>query len=306
MKRIFIIMIGLLVLTVSAAYSENKGDVLAIVGNRTISLADLERIMKFYPEERQKAFADNPRNKDMLLRRIVQGIVLSDLAKKEGFDKDPIIREQLSLSENDFLAIEFVKQKTSKDISVTDKDIETYYKTHPDEFKVKEQVLASHILIKVDTTASEEDKKKAMAKAEDLLKRVKAGEDFAKLATEFSDDPSGKAKGGDLGYFSRGRMVKEFEDAAFALKPGEISDIVTTKYGYHIIKVTDKKGEEILPLESIMKERVRKKLHEDFRQAKIKEFIDKAIKDAGVELYRDKLIPPGMEEPAKEFQKESK
>ncbi|MBI5640425.1 MAG: peptidylprolyl isomerase [Nitrospirae bacterium] len=306
MKKIFIIMMGLLALTVSTAFSESKGDVLAKIGDRTISLADLDRIIKFYPEERQKSFADNPRNKDMLLRRIVQGIVLSALAKKEGFDKDPMIREQLSLFENDFLATEFVKQKTAKDISVTDKDIEIYYKTHQDEFKVKEQVLARHILVKVDADASEEDKKKARTKAEDLLKRVKAGEDFAKLATEFSDDPSAKTKGGDLGYFSRGRMVKEFEDAAFALKPGDISDIVTTKYGYHIIKVTDKKGEETLPLESIMKERIRKKLLEDFRQAKIKDFIDKAIKDAGVELYRDKLIPPGMEEPAKEFRKESK
>jgi len=299
-------MICSLVLLGYAMKGEAADDVIARIGTKTITLSDFDKIIKFYPEDKQKLFADNPKNKNTLLRRIVQGIVLSDLAKKEGFDKDPQIKEQISLNENDFLATEFVKQKTSKDISVTDEDILTYYKTHQDEFKVKEQVLARHILITVDTNASEEDKKKARAKAEDLLKRVKAGEDFAKLATEFSDDPSGKAKGGDLGYFSRGRMVKEFEDVAFALKPGEVSDIVTTKYGYHIIKVTDKKGEEILPLESIMKERIRKKLLEDFRQAKIKEFIDKAIKDAGVEFYRDKLLPPGMEEPAKEFQKESK
>ncbi len=305
MKKVIVLSVFLLVLMIGQAFSEGKDDIIAKAGNKTISLSDLDRIIKLYPEDKQKAFADNPRNKDVLLRRIVQGIVLSDMAKKEGFDKEPLIKEQLDIIENDFLASEFVKQKAIKDIIVMDKDVEIYYKTHQDEFKVKEQVLASHILVKVDKSASEDEKKKARAKAEDLLKRVKAGEDFAKLATEFSDDPSAKIKGGDLGYFSRGRMVKEFEEAAFSLKPGEVSDIVETQYGYHIIKVSDRKKEDLIPLEA-SKDRILKKLYDDFKQAKIKEFIDKAMKDAGVELYRDKLLPPGMEEPAKEFQKESK
>jgi parvulin-like peptidyl-prolyl isomerase len=95
------------------------------------------------------------------------------------------------------------------------------------------------------------DAKASRAKAEEILRRVRAGEDFAKLANEFTEDPSGRGRGGDLGWFGRGAMVKPFEDAAFALKPGEVSGIVESQFGYHIIKLDERRptqggaGEEV-------------------------------------------------------------
>ena len=108
--------------------------------------------------------------------------------------------------------------------------------------KKPEQVKASHILVKVDAGADEAKKAEARKKIQEIQQKVKAGGDFEALATENSDCPS-KAKGGDLGFFERGQMVKPFEEAAFALKPGEVSGIVETQFGYHIIKVQEKKDE---------------------------------------------------------------
>jgi peptidyl-prolyl cis-trans isomerase C len=127
-------------------------------------------------------------------------------------------------------------------IKVTEDDAKKYYDENPDKFKVPEQVRASHILISTELTDPNADpnqvKAQARAKAEGLLKQVKEGADFAAVAKENSACPS-SAQGGDLGKFGRDSMVKPFEEAAFSLKVGEISDLVETQFGYHIIKVTE-------------------------------------------------------------------
>jgi parvulin-like peptidyl-prolyl isomerase len=144
-------------------------------------------------------------------------------------------------------------------------------------------VRARHILIRVDKSASEETKKKAREKAEDLLKRIRAGEDFAKLAGEFSEDPVTAEKGGDVGFFPKGRMVPEFEKVCFGLKPGEVSDVFETSYGFHIAKVEEKKPSATLPFDEV-KGKVKTKLLDDFRKTRVSDFIEKALKDAGVEM----------------------
>jgi peptidyl-prolyl cis-trans isomerase C len=129
-------------------------------------------------------------------------------------------------------------------IDVTESDANNYYSENPKEFETPEQVRASHILMAPDTADTSVDpndaKAKALAKAEQLLAQLKEGADFAELAKANSTCPSA-AKGGDLGFFSKGDMVAPFEKTAFALEPGQLSDIVETKFGYHIIKVTDHK-----------------------------------------------------------------
>lgn len=140
------------------------------------------------------------------------------------------------------------------------KKVEDYFKTHESEFSSPEKVKASHILIR--TFGNAEQDQKAKEKAEAVLKRL-SKEDFAKVASQVSDDPGSKSKGGDLGYFSKGQMVKEFDDAVFSLAPGKVSSLVKTQYGYHIIKVTDKKPAVTADLEKSKKEIATKLIQED-------------------------------------------
>jgi peptidyl-prolyl cis-trans isomerase C len=149
--------------------------------------------------------------------------------------------------------------------TVSDEEIKTYYNSNPESFKQPEQVKASHILIKVDPKADEAQRAQARKKIEEVQQRVKKGEDFAALAKEFSQCPS-SAQGGDLGYFGRGQMAKPFEDAAFAMAPGEVSNIVETNFGFHIIKTVDKKSESVMAYED-----VKEKLGQYLKQNKLKD-----------------------------------
>ena len=126
-----------------------------------------------------------------------------------------------------------IRQRTT----VTAQDVQRYYEDNQQQYQTPEQVRASHILLKTEGKDDAAVKKQA----EDLLAKVKGGADFAALATKFSEDEVSAAKGGDLDFFGKGAMVKEFDDVAFALKPGETSGLVKTQFGYHIIRVTEKK-----------------------------------------------------------------
>jgi peptidyl-prolyl cis-trans isomerase D len=130
---------------------------------------------------------------------------------------------------------------------VSAEDIQRHYQDNPQQFSTPEQVRASHILFKTEGKDATEVRKQAEA----VLKRAKSGEDFAKLANEFTEEEIGKTRGGDLDFFGRGAMAKEFEDAAFALKPGDISDIVQTQFGLHIIKVTERRSATTKTLDEV-------------------------------------------------------
>jgi len=146
---------------------------------------------------------------------------------------------------------QYLEAQWAGKIDVNDAEVQAYYDEHPKEFETPEQVQASHILIKPDASdPNNADAAKAAAKAEaeKLLAQVKDGADFAELATAHSDCPSAR-QGGDLGLFGHNQMVPPFEAAAFALEPGQVSDVVETQFGYHIIKVTDKKAAQTTPFE---------------------------------------------------------
>ena len=149
--------------------------------------------------------------------------------------------------------------KIATTTNVTDQDLQAYYDQHRDEYRVPEQVKVSHILIKTPLPApgAKEDEKAiadARAKAEGVLKELKAGGDFAKLAEKYSDDPGSAKSGGDLGWIGRGRTVPEFEKAAFSLGKGQTSDLVKSSYGFHIIRVDDKQEAHLKTLAEVKSE----------------------------------------------------
>lgn len=135
--------------------------------------------------------------------------------------------------------LQFEPQRYLDDVTFEDQELEKYYRRHIDQFEILEKVKASHILIKVDADADESARAEKRAYAEKILEEIKAGGDFAELARTKSDDKASAVNGGSLGYFTRGAMVKPFEAAAFSMKPGDISDLVETTFGYHIIKVEE-------------------------------------------------------------------
>jgi peptidyl-prolyl cis-trans isomerase C len=152
---------------------------------------------------------------------------------------------------DDLTIQKLIENEVAARSAVTPEQVADFYAKNPDQFKQPERVRASHILITVPKGADEATKTTARTKATDILKQVKAGQDFAALAKQHSQDPGSGQNGGDLGFFQPGQMVGPFNDVAFTLAPGAISDLVETEFGFHIIKVVEKQTARSVPLDEV-------------------------------------------------------
>jgi len=180
----------------------------------------------------------------------------------------------------------------------SEEELQAIYDERAKEFEVPEMVSASHILIGFDPQDDEQSKAAKRAKAEEILKKLKEGADFASLAAEESSCPS-KARGGDLGTFPRGQMVPAFEEAAFSQTVGEVGDIVETKFGYHIIKVTDKKAPHKMAFDEV-KERLAKVMLDKEKQTAVQNYIEQLKADAKIEYPEAKSAPAATDKPVSE------
>jgi len=214
-------------------------DVLAEARQRKVPEAVLAEVLKKSDNARRMA-------SNIYVRRL-----LAREAEAAGLNKDPQVARQLLLAHERVLSDLRLAQTIDAplDDAAVEKLTRHEYETNKDRYSRPETVRVRHILI------DNKNKKVARAQAEALLARLKAGEDFVELAKEYSIDPGSKSKGGDLGFFSRGSMVKPFEDAAFALKnPGDLSDIIETQFGLHILLLEERSEADVKSYDEVKAE----------------------------------------------------
>jgi len=283
MMIIGIIMAGMTAGNLCTGLAEEK-EVVARIGTRVVTKAEFEQLLN----KRGQGIQKDKQMEIGLLNNMVQTMALGEAARRKGIDKRNEIKTIIELTIDGVLANELIKEEVLDKLTITESDAKKYYENHQSQFKVPEKIRVRHILIRADKSAPEEVRKKAKEKAEEILKKAKSGEDFAKLAMEYSDDPGSKTKGGDLGFFERGRMVPAFEEAAFKLNPGEVSGVIETAYGFHIIKMEEKKKEELEPFEKI-KDKVMNKARDEIRSEKVKTYLDQIVKEADIKIFPEVL-----------------
>jgi peptidyl-prolyl cis-trans isomerase C len=213
----------------------------------------------------------------------MRGQFPTEAAFKQALTAQRMTVEQLrEETRTQVLVSKMLQQEVGSQIDVKPADISGFYEKNPDKFQQPEAVHASHVLITVAEGAAPAVKAAARAKAEDVLKQARAGVDFARLARTYSDDGS-KQRGGDLGFFPKGQMVPAFEAAAFALAPNQISDIVESPFGFHVIKVIEKRPAQSVPFAQVAP-RIEQYLRQEQQQEKTKAFVDQLRAKGRVEV----------------------
>lgn len=260
--------------------SEGKkvGQVMAEVNSASITTGDFERELKNLPEY-LKAMADTPQGrKEMLDTMVIRELILQQ-ASKDGLDKGPEIEEKLQDLRKRLIVESFLKKKVEAESQVSDADLQKFYEQNKDKFKSGEQMRASHILVKTEKEAKE------------ILAQIKAGGNFEELAKKNSVDSS-SAKGGDLGWFGKGSMVPAFEKAALSLKEGQISGVVKSDFGFHIIKLTGKRAAGIRPLEEV-KDQIKGAIMPTKQQEVFQKIKEELKKTAKISVKEDVLNSMG-------------
>jgi peptidyl-prolyl cis-trans isomerase C len=246
------------------------GNDLATFKGNKITEKDFKEALKRLGAQADRVKQD-PTLRERFLDHLVNQKLVSSKAKAEKYDKSKEFKAKLAEIQNEILTTSYIEHYIERE--TTDKKLKAFFASNPTQFSDME-VKASHILIKDEAKA-----KKILAEAK------KKGADFAKLAKDNSEGPSSKT-GGDLGFFKRGQMVPEFEKAAFAAKKGElVPELVKTQFGFHIIKVVDKKGEGGKAKFADVKDKVKNHL----KRTLSKTLIDDLRKVANVKVNKDKI-----------------
>jgi parvulin-like peptidyl-prolyl isomerase len=254
----------------------NAGEVLATVNGVAINKSDIDSSL----QSRGMSFDKLPASQQKkILDRLIERELLVATAKKDGIENDPEYKKDLENLKKDLL-IKAWMGKVYKKTLISDSEANKYYQDNKDKYKEPAKVHARHILVKTEDEANKLIDELKNLKGEELKKK------FIELAKTKSTGPSGK-NGGDLGYFSKGQMVKPFEDAAFSMKKGEVSQApVKTQFGYHIIYLEDKKDASVAPFEKVKKQIIAKLRQEQFNEA-IKNTLDKMKKDSKIDIKID-------------------
>ena len=258
-----------LALGISAASAQTK--VLAIVNGEAITEAEVTLAL----EDLQGQYPNMPTNQQqgMALEFLIEVKLAAQAAKGDKFEDTDDFKRKLAYAKERILMERVLNREGTK--ASSDAAVKAYYDEQVKQITPAEEVRARHILVE-----GEDDAKKIVA-------RIKSGEDFAKVAAEASKDPGSGKEGGDLGFFTRDRMVPEFAEAAFAMKPGEVSPPVKSQFGWHIIKLEERRTKPVPPLDQV-KDRLAQALANKAQS----EFVAELRKAAKIEMKTEAVTEP--------------
>lgn len=270
-----------LALTACSKDGGDKGPVVLKVNDKSFSVSDVEREIqqeaRRAPAAMQQYLATKEGQKQLLEGLVRRELLLQEAEKRKLADR-PEIAEQVAQLRRDLIIRALLQDEVAAKVKVEDKDVDEYFKSHPDEFS-GDQLKVKHILVRSEV------------EAKDALDRVKKGEPFEKVARELSTDTASVPKGGELDYFRYAEMVPEFSKAAYALKPGEVSEPVRSPFGYHIIKGVDRKKGTAVKLDDI-REQLRRKLADERRGQRFQDWVKELQASAKI-TREESLLPVG-------------
>lgn len=284
-KLIAALLISLWILGLGCSQDPDH-QVLAKVNKTKITAADLEREITELPFHSRSVLM-NPEGQKKLLDEMIKRELLLQEADHRGLASDPEIKARLDAGRRNVLLGSLLTQEIRDKVKITDEEVKVYFDRHRDELETSEVHLKQILL---------QDAKEA----EEIRARLLKNEEFERLARQLSADRNSAGKGGDLGFVSRGQMLPELERVAFSLKPQEISEIVKTPRGYHILKMVERKKPMLLKYEEV-KDRLRPFAETEKQRERLESWLDELRKKAHVKVYEARLplSLKGMSEPSK-------
>lgn len=271
-KSTFLVLSALIAISLLLTGCGKKGKELARVNDEIITLEEFNERIERLPQHYRDIIKGQ---KEKFLDDIIMENLLYKEALKSGVSKDAEVQEFLAEARKKIIVASLIKKRVEDKVSVTEEEITKYYDEHSEEFMLPERWRASHILV---DTADE---------AKHIKKMLDEGALFDKLAREKSKDAT-SLRGGDVGYFSKGQFLPEFENEVFKLKVGGISDVVKTRFGYHIITLTDRKDPEVQDLSSV-KGLIKKELEREQKKMLLEELVNDLKNNASITINKELL-----------------
>jgi len=253
---------------------KDDSKIVAEIDGEKITLSEFNRELDKIPME-LKMFVATQMGKRNYLERLIMKRLLIREAKKENIEKEKEFQERLSEIKDQLLIEMLLKKKLVQDVKIDEGEIKKYYEAHKEEFKKPEEINTRHILLKTEEEAKQ------------VQERLTKGEDFIELAKRYSIDPSAKTTGGEIGFHPRGSLVPEYEEEAFKLKRvGQVSGIVKTRFGYHIIRLEGVKPPSYATYEEV-KELIRQKLIQEKQGQLLENYINELKKNAKIKVNEE-------------------
>lgn len=272
MKKTFLVLFSIVFLVSCSKGGGAKGDYVVKIDNTTISKEEAQAEMNSLPEM-AKQFFQGPEGTAKFVDELVKKEMLYLEAKKKGLDKDKDFQRKVEEFKKISLINALLEKEIEKSAKVTDKDVKDFYDGHKDDFTVNTQVKISQIVVKNESEAKK------------VQERLKAGEDFGKVAADMSADKATAKSGGNLGSFKKGELAPELEDTVFRLKKGEVGMPMKMKDGIHILKVTDAKG-TVVEFDKV-KGLISQKLTAEKQRTSFEKYLEDLKKNYKVDVNKD-------------------